>query len=322
MRMFLPLLTVALAAAVGAGCTVARAGLNAEAGPADDLGPLADLGIRVDLGERVDLGTIDGSRDPDLGVASDLGSGADLGSDGGSTGSCVAATCAGRFCAGGVCGYARSCIELRTAGVVDDGLYTLDGDGPGGLEPASAYCDMTNAGGGWTLVLKADGEFSTFAYDSELWTNTMELAGSSDLAAIEAKLRSYVNVAFTQMRIVMTSPSGDHSLLMDVGAASCVALFTRGRSTTTVGRMQWLDLVPGSALQPNCQEQGINVAPAPTFSRVRIGLIGNGEAECNSPDSWIGIGGGGGGTMSVGNYANSASSGTRAIVSFGYVFVR
>lgn len=34
-----------------------------------------------------------------------------------------------------------------------------------------AHCEMTYAGGGWTLVLKADGAQTTFEYNNALWTN-------------------------------------------------------------------------------------------------------------------------------------------------------
>ena len=52
------------------------------------------------------------------------------------------------------------------------------------------------------------------------------------------------------------------------------------------GRSKWLNLLSGSRLQQYCSGEGINV-----LSKVRIGIVGNNEHDCATPDSFLGVGG-------------------------------
>jgi len=338
-----------LGLALVAGCAVAREGLAAsdtDAGGDSDLGSVdlggvdrdaaADLGA-VDLG-AVDLGALDG--DVFDGGATDAG-GVDGGSDGGGldastdlgptdlgSSTCDPALCPGRVCVAGACGFPTSCAALLAAvPLLPDGAYTLDGDGPGGLLPADAWCDMTTSGGGWTLVLKADGTRATFAYDAPVWTDDAEF-GTATIDGNEAKLRSYRTVAFSALRLVLVTGADRRAVEPTIDATSARALFAGPTRDTGISRDTWLSLVPGSLLQDDCNDEGINVAPAGGFARVRLGLVANNERDCSSPDSRIGLGGAGGsdGAFAVGNVNPDVTwswgDQTRRIASFAYLFVR
>ncbi len=66
--------------------------------------------------------------------------------------------------------YYTSCKAILDNGSsTGDGTYTIDIDGDGGNEPFEVYCDMTDNGGGWTLV----------AVGQELKTNQMSYGNSA-----------------------------------------------------------------------------------------------------------------------------------------------
>ena len=99
---------------------------------------------------------------------------------------------------------------------------------------------------------------------------------------------------------------------------------------TNTSRSQWKQLIHGSSLQRNCNKQGFNVSPL-NHGKVRFGIIGNQENDCNSTDSFIGLGASykstyclsGSARNTAGNVAScSPDNGDKNIKAMGYILVR
>jgi hypothetical protein len=56
------------------------------------------------------------------------------------------------LCVAGACLPATCSDVLATNPLAKNGVYTVDPDGAGGAAPFAVLCEMTTAGGGWTLV--------------------------------------------------------------------------------------------------------------------------------------------------------------------------
>jgi hypothetical protein len=91
--------------------------------------------------------------------------------------------------------------------IIDDGYSTGDGVYwivAKSAEPFAfqAYCDMTTAGGGWTLVAKLDGASSVMnRVNTAQWLDGVSIGNTTTLVAENAMGRAYNEVAFTDVMI-------------------------------------------------------------------------------------------------------------------------
>ena len=121
----------------------------------------------------------------------------------------------------------------------------------------------------------------------------------------------------TRFLVVQKQASSLYSLVADGGYRS-----------TSLGRNAWKSLIRGSSLQRNCGKEGFNALGSgrSDLFRVRIGIIGNQENECHSPDSFIGFGSRDQARRiqyGCGNYASyDPDNGNRNTVAQCYIFVQ
>lgn len=244
----------------------------------------------------------------------------------------------GEPCTGGVCTPEASCakIHARYPGETSNS-FMIDPDGSGPLTAFRVFCEMSGDGGGWTLALKLDGKKTTFAYDAMIWTdNTLLNTSSTDVSSLEeAKFRSYLELPFTSVRVRMVDAGTARFFPLDLAGTSLKALFAGPAVATTAGRAKWLSLVADPSLQANCDTEGVNQQyTGGPHLRMRLGIVGNNETSCTSPDSWLGFGssialpsvcfGSVDPLVVVGNAASTdcAAPKSKATQTFGFLFVR
>ena len=102
--------------------------------------------------------------------------------------------------------------------------------------------------------MKVDGSKNTFNYSNDLWTNSDTYKEEYyNLDRNETKLASFSTVEFTELYLRLVTSNETREMIIYHSATSMMDLLKDGKYTElTMGRDAWLDLVPGSYLQDNC----------------------------------------------------------------------
>jgi hypothetical protein len=312
----------------GTGCSLSVLdGLSSGVAQVDAGAPVADDDAGPRVGEA-SVAPMDALPLQDATVFYDdgatIGSAMDAGSTDDAAEAGCGAGCPGKgYCLGSECVYA-SCKDRQAAlPGSTGGVFKFDTDLGGSDAPFPAFCAMQLAGGGWTLLMKIDGNASTFHYDSPLWENDQTY--QPDMANFdtnEAKLRSYVTLPFSTLLIGMHDNAGTRWTVLALGGSSLRDLMTTKYHPTALGRDVWEQIPGPGSLQLNCNLEGVNVI-TPHVS-IRLGIVANEQNDCATCDSFIGFGAQHfADTMACGNLARSSPDhGDRVDPDFGYIFAR
>ncbi|CAB4018827.1 Hypothetical predicted protein [Paramuricea clavata] len=235
-----------------------------------------------------------------------------------------------------------SCEELhQIGGDLPNGVYNIQTKTNTGM--TKTYCQMTSlegcAGGGWTMVMKVDGHKKTFNYSSSYWSNEQTfnpIGGTSGFDDVETKLPTYWSTSFQELCIGMKVGNDLRFLTIPYANESLHSVIADGKfHRTFVGREKWKSLLADASLQRQCNKEGFNnYKPLSQSTGVRIGILGNEQNDCNSPDSFLGIGAkhqaygcpvdnSGSAIPTSGNCATwQPDNGRKNIKSMGYILVR
>jgi cysteine-rich repeat protein len=234
-------------------------------------------------------------------------------------------------------GQAANRAAVSCKSIMDNGLsqgndvYWINPEGGHSSTSFQVYCLMSEDGGGWTLILKTNGNSTAFSYDSRLWTTAqLHQIDETNMSPTEHKNAAYDRLTFEQILVGMKVGDTLNWLSFNYRALSLFSIIDDDQylAINNSTRGDWLSLIDGSVLQEHCNRIGFNNIVGGTL-KARIGIIANEQNNCGNPDSVIGLGTGhhcDGPAINSGNaacyYDSNNPNNSTTIAAFGFLMVR
>lgn len=204
----------------------------------------------------------------------------------------------------------RSCKEILDSGLsTGNGIYWIDPDGitNNAYCAEQVYCNMTDNGGGWTLILKSMNNNADFQYNSGIWASGATF-NTSDYDISNASTSNALYDAYNYLPVrefyvdFVTTPDLTPFSVTTVGTPKALAnapLNTNianqylNQPCQTSGMNSTYFIPPNAySYQTGGVGNGVNIGSGPSLTAVRFGMISNNENNeiFNTSDSCLGIG--------------------------------
>ena len=149
----------------------------------------------------------------------------------------------------------------------------------------------------------------------------------------EAKYPAFNNMSFSEICIGMKYNCVTRWILLTHHGSTLRSIFQSDTYVpTNKGKTAWKNMIDGSSLQYGCVKEGINAKNGAGTTITRIGMIADNSADCNHPNSYIGLGTkvdipyictGSITGVSCGNFAIcSTDNGDKSLAALGYIFIK
>ncbi|MGV2451624.1 UNVERIFIED_CONTAM: fibrinogen-like YCDxxxxGGGW domain-containing protein [Ralstonia mannitolilytica] len=203
----------------------------------------------------------------------------------------------------------KSCREILSSGLsTGNGIYWIDPDGKGNAYCAEkVYCNMTDNGGGWTLILKSMNNNADFQYASAKWASGTPF-NDSDFDITDASTANALYTPYNYLQSkefwvdFVTTPDLTPFTVPKAGTPKALA---NSGLNVNIGN-QYLNqpctdsgipstfYTPGNAYSwyGGALGNGVNIGANDYQTRARFGVLTNNEQFeiFNSADSALGIG--------------------------------